>query len=182
MVDALCTVARSMVLGDPFDPSTTMGPLASGRQRETVERYVARGLEQGARLAIGGKRPAHLDRGFFFEPTVFGNVDNRSAIAQEEIFGPVLCVIPADDLNHAIDLANDSIFGLNAAVFTNDPQRALDVARRIRTGTVGHNGSRTDFSIGFGGFKQSGVGREGGVEGLEAFLESKTIVMDQRFT
>jgi betaine-aldehyde dehydrogenase len=182
MVDALCTVARSMVLGDPFDPSTTMGPLASGRQRETVERYVARGLEQGARLAIGGKRPPHLDRGFFFEPTVFGNVDNRSAIAQEEIFGPVLCVIPADDLNHAIDLANDSIFGLNAAVFTNDAQRALDVAHRIRTGTVGHNGSRTDFSIGFGGFKQSGVGREGGVEGLEAFLESKTIVMDQRFT
>lgn len=179
MVDALCEAARSMVLGNPFEPTTTTGPLASARQRETVERYVARGVEQGARLAIGGKRPAHLSRGFFFEPTVFANVDNRSAIAQEEIFGPVLCVIPANDVDHAIDLANDTIFGLNAAVFTNDAQRALEVAHRIRAGSIGHNGSRTDFSIGFGGFKQSGIGREGGVEGLDAFLESKTIVMDQ---
>jgi aldehyde dehydrogenase (NAD+) len=181
MVEALCNVAGSMVLGDPFDGATTIGPLASARQRETVERFVALGIEQGASLASGGKRPAHLSRGFFFEPTVFGNVDNRSSIAQEEIFGPVLCVIPAENASHAIELANDTIFGLNAAVFTNDAKRAMEVARSIRCGSVGHNASRTDFSIGFGGFKQSGIGREGGTEGLAAFLESKTIVMDQPY-
>ena len=105
-------------------------------------------------------------------------MDNRSTIAQEEIFGPVLCVIPYDSLDHAIELANDSDFGLNAAVFTNDQDLAVRVARRIRSGSVGHNASRTDFSIGFGGFKQSGLGREGGEEGLMAFMESKSIVLD----
>ncbi len=178
MVDALCQVARSMVLGDAFADTTTTGPLANARQRETVENYVAKGLAEGATLAIGGSRPSHLHHGFFFEPTVFGNVDNRSTIAQEEIFGPVLCVIPYDTEADAIAMANDSIYGLNAAVFTNDAQRALDIARQLRSGSVGHNGSRTDFSIGFGGFKQSGIGREGGTEGLMAFMESKTIVMD----
>lgn len=177
MVEALATIAKSIVLGDPFAATTTSGPLATARQRETVEQFVAKGVAQGAMLATGGKRPSHLDRGFFFEPTVFGNVDNRSTIAQEEIFGPVLSVIPADDEASAIQMANDTPFGLNAAVFTNDADRALHVARQIRAGTVGHNGPRTDFSIGFGGFKQSGIGREGGVEGLTAFMESKTIVM-----
>lgn len=177
MVEALADIAKSIVLGDPFAATTTSGPLATARQRETVEQFVAKGVAQGAMLATGGKRPAHLNRGFFFEPTVFGNVDNRSAIAQEEIFGPVLSVIPADDEASAIRMANDTPFGLNAAVFTNDADRALHVARQIRAGTVGHNGPRTDFSIGFGGFKQSGIGREGGVEGLTAFMESKTIVM-----
>ena len=143
-----------------------------------VERYVARGVEQGATLAVGGKRPKHLQRGFFFEPTVFGDVDNRSVIAQEEIFGPVLCVIPADDVPHAVRMANDTIFGLNAAVFTHDAQRAMELARSIQAGSVRHNASRTDFSIGFGGFRQSGIGREGGAEGLAAFLESKTVVLD----
>jgi aldehyde dehydrogenase (NAD+) len=178
MVEALCGVARSMVLGDQFDPASTAGPLATARQRETVERYVAAGIEQGATLAIGGGRPRHLERGFFFEPTVFAHVDNRSTIAQEEIFGPVLSVIAADDEAHAIEIANDTIYGLNAAVFTSNAQRALDVARQLRAGSVGHNASRTDFSVGFGGFKQSGLGREGGVEGLTAFLESKSIVLD----
>ncbi|TDF67164.1 aldehyde dehydrogenase [Cupriavidus sp. L7L] len=182
MVEALSEVARAMVLGDPFDDATTVGPLATARQRETVERYVARGIAEGATLAAGGSRPRHLERGFFFEPTVFGNVDNRSTIAQEEIFGPVLSVIPADSEAQAVELANDTIFGLNAVVFTHDTQRAQDVARRLRAGTVGHNASRTDFSIGFGGFKQSGIGREGGVEGLNAFLESKTIVLDKLLT
>ncbi|WP_433705281.1 aldehyde dehydrogenase [Paraburkholderia sacchari] len=177
MVEALSVAARRIVVGDPFAPATTSGPLATARQRETVERFVAKGIAEGATLATGGKRPAGLERGFFFEPTVFGNVDNRSTIAQEEIFGPVLSVIPADDEASAIQMANDTPFGLNAAVFTNDSARALHVARQIRSGTVGHNGPRTDFSIGFGGFKQSGIGREGGVEGLTAFMESKTIVM-----
>ena len=182
MVEALSSIAKSIVLGDPFDPNTTSGPLATARQRDTVERYVAKGLADGAILATGGHRPAHLNRGFFFEPTVFGNVDNRSTIAQKEIFGPVICVIPADDEQQAINMANDTIFGLNATVFTNDADHALSVARQIRSGTVGHNGPRTDFSIGFGGFKQSGVGREGGEDGLRAFLEPKTIVLDRPFS
>ncbi|MDS0856991.1 aldehyde dehydrogenase [Burkholderia pseudomultivorans] len=179
MVDALVEAARGMVLGDPLDDATSMGPLATAAQRDAVERLVAQGVSDGARLAIGGKRPAHLTRGFFFEPTVFANVDNRSRIAQNEFFGPVLSVIPADSEQHAIEMANDTIFGLNAAVFTHDNERALQVARRLRAGSVGHNASRTDFSIGFGGFKQSGIGREGGTGGLEAFLESKTVVLDQ---
>ncbi|WP_322029221.1 aldehyde dehydrogenase [Paraburkholderia sp. J76] len=177
MVEALSNIAKQVVVGDPFAAETTSGPLASARQRETVERFVAKGIVEGATLAAGGTRPAGLKRGFFFEPTVFGNVDNRSTIAQEEIFGPVLSVIPADDEASAIGMANDTPFGLNAAVFTNDSARALQVARQIRSGTVGHNGPRTDFSIGFGGFKQSGIGREGGVEGLTAFMESKTVIM-----
>ncbi|MBU9398768.1 aldehyde dehydrogenase [Burkholderia multivorans] len=179
MVDALVEAARGMVLGDPLDDATSMGPLATAAQRDVVERLVAQGVSDGARLAIGGKRPAHLTRGFFFEPTVFANVDNRSRIGQNELFGPVLSVIPADSEQHAIEMANDTIFGLNAAVFTHDTERALRVARRLRAGSVGHNASRTDFSIGFGGFKQSGIGREGGTGGLEAFLESKTVVLDQ---
>jgi betaine-aldehyde dehydrogenase len=177
MVEALANIAKNIVIGDPFDPNTTSGPLANARQRETVERFVAKGVAEGAKLATGGRKPPQLNRGFFFEPTVFGNVDNRSTIAQDEIFGPVLSVIPAEDEASAIRIANDTKFGLNAAVFTNDRDRALRVARQIRSGTVGHNGPRTDFSIGFGGFKQSGIGREGGVEGLTAFMESKTIVM-----
>ncbi|MFB7143153.1 aldehyde dehydrogenase [Agrobacterium deltaense] len=177
MVEVLSEIARNTVVGDPFDAATMSGPLASARQRDTVERFVARGIADGATLTAGGKRPDHLSRGFFFEPTVFANVDNSASIAQEEIFGPVLSVIPADDEASAVRMANDSPFGLNAAVFTNDRDRALHVARQLRSGTVGHNGPRTDFSIGFGGFKQSGVGREGGIEGLTAFMESKTIVM-----
>ncbi|HSV82989.1 MAG TPA: aldehyde dehydrogenase [Ramlibacter sp.] len=180
MVEALANVARGMVLGDPFDPATTAGPLATARQREVVEHYVAKGIEEGATLACGGRRPPQLERGFFYEPTVFGNVDNHCTIAREEIFGPVLSVIPAESEDHAIELANDTPFGLNAAVFTNDQGRALSVARRLRAGSVGHNASRTDFSIGFGGMKQSGIGREGGVGGLQAFLESKTIVLDKQ--
>jgi acyl-CoA reductase-like NAD-dependent aldehyde dehydrogenase len=119
-----------------------------------------------------------LERGFFVEPTVFADVDNRSAIAQEEVFGPVLAVIPADGEADAVAKANDSIYGLNAAVFTHDTDRAYAVARRLQSGTVGHNGVRTDATIAFGGFKQSGIGREGGVEGLRPFLESKTVLLD----
>lgn len=177
MVEALANIARKIVVGDPFADDTTSGPLASARQRETVERYVAKGIAEGATLVTGGKRPENPKKGYFYEPTVFANVDNRSAIAQEEIFGPVLCVIPADTEADAIRMANDTPFGLNAAVFTNDREKALQVARQLRSGTVGQNGPRTDFSIGFGGFKQSGIGREGGVEGLLAFMESKTIVL-----
>jgi acyl-CoA reductase-like NAD-dependent aldehyde dehydrogenase len=157
-----------------------MGPLAMSRQRDRVEGYIAKGKAEGARLATGGGRPKHLDHGYFIEPTVFGNVDNHSTIAREEIFGPVLSVIAADSEGQAVDIANDSIYGLNASVFTNDLERAYRTARDLRSGTVGHNSFRTDFNIAFGGFKQSGIGREGGTEGLLPFLETKTLLLDAK--
>ena len=150
------------------------------RQRDRVLGYVEKGVAEGATLATGGGRPAHLDRGWFVEPTVFANVDNSSTIAREEIFGPVLSVIPAKDEEDAVAIANDTVYGLNASVFTDDADRARSVAGRLRSGTVGHNSFRTDFSIAFGGFKQSGIGREGGTEGLLPFLETKTVILDER--
>jgi acyl-CoA reductase-like NAD-dependent aldehyde dehydrogenase len=178
-VDALASRFGKTRVGDPFDQSSEMGPLVSDRQRGRVESYIAKGREEGARLATGGGRPAHLDRGYFVEPTVFANVDNGSTIGREEIFGPVLSVIPADSEEQAIEIANETIYGLNSSVFTNDPERAYAVGRRIRAGTVGHNAFKTDFTISFGGFKQSGIGREGGTEGIYPYLEAKTIILDQ---
>jgi aldehyde dehydrogenase (NAD+) len=178
LVDALSAVFGKLKVGDPFDPTVRMGPIAMRRQRDRIEGIIERGKASGATLATGGGRPAHLDRGFFLEPTVFGDVDNHSVLAQEEIFGPVLSVIPADSEEHAIAMANDTVYGLNNSVFTNDPERAYRIARRLRSGTVGHNAWRTDFSIAFGGFKQSGMGREGGTDGLMSYLEAKTIVLD----
>ena len=177
LVDALSSSMSKIRVGDPFDAATEMGPLAMSRQRDRVETLIAKGREEGAELATGGGRPAHLDQGFYIEPTVFGNVNNDSTIAREEIFGPVLSVIPAADEQEAVELANATIYGLNASVFTNDSDRAYAVARQLRSGTVGRNSWRTDFGIAFGGFKQSGIGREGGHEGLHPFLEVKTIVL-----
>jgi acyl-CoA reductase-like NAD-dependent aldehyde dehydrogenase len=178
IVDALASRFAKIRVGDPFDAALQMGPLSSEQQRARVEGYIAKGKTE-ATLAAGGGRPSHLNRGYFVEPTLFANVENRATIAQEEIFGPVLSVIPADSEEHAIAIANDTIYGLNNSVFTNDPDRAYAVARQLRSGTVGHNSFRSDFGIAFGGFKQSGIGREGGVEGLHQFLEAKTIIMDQ---
>jgi aldehyde dehydrogenase (NAD+) len=178
MVDALSAHFAQVKVGDPFDAATQMGPLAMSRQRDRVEGYIAKGKAEGATLAVGGGRPAHLNRGYFIEPTVFGNVDNHATIAREEIFGPVLSVISADSEAQAIEIANDTVYGLNNSVFTNDVDRAFAAARRLRSGTVGHNSMRSDFSIAFGGFKQSGLGREGGVEGLHPFLEAKTVILD----
>ena len=180
MVEALSSKFGAVRVGDPFESDTQIGPLAMRRQRDRIEQLIAQGVAEGATLASGGKRPQHLPRGFFIEPTVFGNVDNRSTVAKEEFFGPVLGVIAADSEDHAVDLANDTIYGLNNSVFTNDADRAYQVARRLRSGMVGHNTFRADLSIAFGGFKQSGVGREGGVEGLLPFLESKTIILDAK--
>lgn len=180
MFDALSAAFGKVQVGDPFDPATRMGPLATARQRERVEGFIAGARDAGARLGTGGGRPAGLDRGFFVEPTVFGNVDPNATIAREEIFGPVLSIIPAENEEDAVRIANDSIFGLNNAVFTNDTERAYSVARALRSGTVGHNGLRLDFTIAFGGFKQSGVGREGGVEGLKPYLETKTVLLQGR--
>jgi aldehyde dehydrogenase (NAD+) len=178
LVDALSALFGMLKVGDPFDPAVRMGPVAMRRQRDRIEGIIARGKASGATLATGGGRPAHLDRGFFLEPTVFGHVDNHSVLAQEEIFGPVLSVIPAESEDDAISMANDTVYGLNNSVFTNDVDRAYRVARRLRSGTVGHNTFRTDFSIAFGGFKLSGIGREGGTEGLKSYLETKTVVLD----
>ena len=181
LVDALSAAFAAIKVGDPFKAETQMGPLASEIQRTRVEDYIAAGKAEGATLATGGGRPAHLNRGYFVEPTVFGNVDNNSTIAREEIFGPVVSVIAADDEAQAVQIANDTIFGLNAAIFTNDLERAYAAAREIRSGTVGHNSFRTDFGIAFGGFKQSGVGREGGAEGPFEFSSGKPkpILMDE---
>ena len=179
MVEALAAAFGAMRVGDPFDAASQMGPLVAERQRDRVLGYIAKGIDEGGVLATGGGRPAHLPKGYYVEPTVFGNVDNRSTIAQEEIFGPVLSVIPAENEDDAIRIANDTIYGLNASVFTDDVDRARDVARRLRSGTVGHNAFKTDFTIAFGGFKQSGLGREGGTEGLLPFLETKTVILDE---
>lgn len=178
LVDALAERLAGFRVGDPFDSETQMGPLASERQLARVQEYVERGVAEGARLVTGGKRPKHLERGWFIEPTLFAEVKNSSSIAQEEIFGPVLTVIPSDSEDGSIALANDTIYGLNNSVFTDDVDRAVAIARRLRSGTVGHNAFRTDFGIAFGGFKQSGVGREGGAEGLSAYLETKTIILE----
>jgi acyl-CoA reductase-like NAD-dependent aldehyde dehydrogenase len=178
LVEALAARFAKVRVGDPFDPQSQMGPLVAERQRDRVLGYVAKGVEEGGKLVVGGGRPAHLDRGWFVEPTVFAEVDNGSTIAQEEIFGPVLTVIPAADERDAVRLANDTIYGLNASVFTDDVDRAREVAGQLRSGTVGHNNFRTDFGIAFGGFKQSGIGREGGTEGLLPFLETKTVILE----
>jgi len=178
LVDALAGAFSQVRVGDPFDSQSQMGPLAAERQRDRVEGYIAKGLEQGGKLVTGGGRPKHLDKGWYVEPTVFANVDNSHTIAQEEIFGPVLTVIPADDEDDAVRIANDTIYGLNASVFTQDADRALAVARQIRSGTVGHNAFRTDFGMAFGGFKQSGIGREGGKDGLLPYLETKTVILN----
>lgn len=176
LADALAANFAAVRVGSPFDPESQMGPLAMSRQRDRVEHYIAKGVEEGAKLLTGGGRPQHLDRGYFVEPTVFANVDNSHTIAREEIFGPVLSVIPVDDEDSAVRVANDTIYGLNASVFTSDPDRAHAVARQLRSGTVGINGFRIDFGIAFGGYRQSGVGREGGREGLLPYLEVKTIL------
>jgi len=177
-LEALASAFSQVRVGDPFDAATQMGPLAAQRQRDRVEGYISQGIADGATLATGGGRPAGLDRGWYVEPTVFGNVDNHSVIAQDEIFGPVLSVIPADDEQDAVRIANDTIYGLNASVFTSDVNRARQVAAQLRSGTVGHNAFRSDLGIAFGGFKQSGIGREGGREGLLPFLEVKTVILE----
>jgi len=179
LLEAMAAIFGALRVGDPFAAETDMGPLAFSRQRDRVEQFIASGLAEGATLVTGGGRPSHLNRGFYVEPTVFGDVDSSMTVAQQEIFGPVICVIPADSDQQAVDIANDSVFGLNASVFTNDTRRAYAISRRLRSGTVGHNGDFTDMKIAFGGFKQSGIGREGGVEGLRSFLETKVVVLDE---
>jgi betaine-aldehyde dehydrogenase len=176
VTDALVEQVRALKVGDALDPATEVGPLVAERQRERVEGYIRIGQEEGAKVAIGGGRPAGLDSGWFVEPTVFVDVDNGMRIAREEIFGPVLSVIPYDGEEDAVRIANDSDYGLCGAVFTADNDRGVKVARQVRTGTYMVNSNiPIDFSSPFGGYKASGVGREFGEDGLELFLEKKTI-------
>jgi len=174
---AAVSAGLSMVkVGDPAEPDTVMGPLISEAQRSKVEALIATGVEQGAEIAFGGGRPA-LEKGFFVEPTLFVDVDNSMDIARKEFFGPVGVIIPFDDDDHAVRLANDSEYGLGGSVYASDPVRALAIARRIRTGFVSLNGGGGGVTphIPFGGYKQSGLGREWGEAGLEEYLQTKAI-------
>jgi len=178
LAEAIAGVMKGIKIGHSEDPETQLGPVAMKRQLERVEMYVEEGRKSGADLVTGGGRPAHMNKGYFIEPTLFANVDNKSRIAQEEIFGPVLCLIPAEDEEDAIRLANESDFGLNGSVLTNDADAAYRIARRMRAGGFGQNGMKLEFGLPFGGFKQSGLGREGGEEGLWPYIETKTILLD----
>jgi aldehyde dehydrogenase (NAD+) len=173
--DALAEAVAAYRVGDPQDAETQCGPLVAERQRERVEGYIAKGQSEGATLVVGGGRPAGFDKGYFVEPTLFADVDNSMTIAQEEIFGPVLSLIPYDSEDDAVAIANDSNYGLSGTVWTGDVEKGIDIARRVRTGTYTVNGFGMDFGSPFGGFKTSGVGRELGPEGLAAYLEDKTI-------
>jgi len=175
MADAMMA---SVTYGDPWDASNLQGPLISAKQRARVLGYIEKGKAQGARLVRGGGVPAHLATGYFVEPTLFADVDPKATIAQEEIFGPVLCVIPYDDDDDAVRIANDSIYGLSGAVTSASEERALAVAKRVRTGTLMVNGGFWNSpDVPFGGYRQSGVGRENGAEGFEEYLEVKAIAL-----
>ena len=175
LLDAMVPALEGMTIGDPTDDGTALGPLAAERQRDRVEDYIRIGRAEGARLVTGGGRPPGLDKGFYVQPTVFADVRNDMRIAREEIFGPVLCVLPFDDIDEAVDIANDSDYGLSGAVYAADGELAESVARRVRTGQISINGWEMCVVQPFGGFKQSGIGREGNVEGLRAYLEPKLI-------
>ncbi len=175
-VEKLIDAFENIKYGDPTDVQNSMGPLINATQQNRVLRYIEKGKQEGATLAFGGGIPKHLECGYFVEPTLFTDVDNSMTIAREEIFGPVLCVIPYEDDDDAVRIANDSIYGLSGAVNSASQERALAVAHRLRTGTIGVNGGMW-FSpdAPFGGYKQSGVGREMGVQGFEEYLETKVV-------
>lgn len=177
LAEAVREQLAQVTVGHPDDPAARMGPLAMARQRDRVEDYVAIARNEGANLALGGTRTKSMDKGWYFDPTLFTGVDPSMRIAQEEVFGPVLCMLRAADEAEAVHVANNSDFGLYGAVFTADAERAYRVARAVRTGTVAHNGFLFDPSLPFGGFKHSGIGREGGEAGLLSFTETKSIIL-----
>jgi aldehyde dehydrogenase (NAD+) len=168
-------VSKNVKIGNPADPQVLLGPLIREERRLKVEEYIASGKEQGAMLATGGGRPKHLAKGFFLEPTIFAGVRNDMRIAQEEIFGPVLSVIPYKDEEEAIRIANDTRYGLGATVLTNDIPKAMAMAKRLRAGTVSINLGGPPRNTPFGGFKESGIGREGGMWGMDEYTEIMTV-------
>jgi aldehyde dehydrogenase (NAD+) len=175
-VDLLKTAFENVPYGDPTDPSNIMGPLINARQRDRVLGYIEKGKAEGAKIVVGGGRPAQFEKGYYVEPTLFVDVDPAATIAQEEIFGPVLCVLRYDGDDDAVRIANDSMYGLSGSVTSASVERAEAVARRIRTGTVSVNGGMWfGPDSPFGGYRQSGNGREHGVEGFEEYLETKTL-------
>lgn len=175
IVEALADWAAKQIIGNPLDPAVTIGPMANERQLDRVRQYIDIALNENARLVHGGKRPAGSTRGWFIEPTIFADVANTDRVAREEIFGPVVTVIPYEDEDEAVSMANDSDFGLAGSVWTTDESRGIDIARRVRTGTFGVNYYVNDFDAPFGGVKGSGIGRELGPEGFHEFLEFKSI-------
>lgn len=176
VLGAVSAMASALPVGDPMDPTTFIGPLVSQRQRDRVESYIEEGKASGATVVTGGGRPDR-ESGWFISPTVFGGVDNSSVIAREEIFGPVLSVIPYGDVDEAVSLANDSDYGLGGSIWTTDVDKGLDIARRVETGSVGVNFYDLDLGAPFGGVKASGVGRELGPEGLAAYYQFKSIYL-----
>ncbi|KQU38430.1 MULTISPECIES: aldehyde dehydrogenase [unclassified Rhodococcus (in: high G+C Gram-positive bacteria)] len=181
VVEAIGHFADSYVLGDPLDAATTMGPMATSGHRDKVLGYIDIAKNSGARLVAGGDRPAHLDRGWFVQPTVFADVDNGDRLAREEVFGPVMALIPFEDDADAVRMANDSNYGLGGSVWSADEDRALAVARQVRTGTIGLNYYTLDLGAPFGGFKDSGLGRELGPEGINAYLEYQSVYASTRY-
>lgn len=177
-VAALAKVVNAIKVGDPADSATEQGPLVSQRQQERVLGYIESGIAEGATLVAGGLgMPEGFGEGAFVRPTLFANVRNDMKIAREEIFGPVVCVIPYKDINDAIAIANDSPYGLSGGVWSRDTDKALDVARQIKAGGISINGQYPDFRAPFGGYKQSGIGREFGAEGISVYMEHKSISM-----
>jgi aldehyde dehydrogenase (NAD+) len=181
LLEGMEALVTSMPVGDPHDEATQIGPLVSARQRDNVEGYISSGRAQGASVVVGGGRPKDLDRGWFVEPTVFAGVTPEMTIAQEEIFGPVVAVMTYDDESEAIAIANNSAYGLHGAVFTNDLEHGLQVATRIRTGVVELNGNSIGLHAPYGGFKQSGIGRENGPEGLDSYTELRSVGLPADF-
>ncbi|MFQ6200588.1 aldehyde dehydrogenase family protein, partial [Streptomyces sp. NPDC000405] len=167
--------ASALTVGDPLDLATQVGPLVARRQQQRNLDYIRIGQEEGAKILTGGGRPAGLERGWYVEPTLFGDVDNAMRIAREEIFGPVICLLPYGDEAEALKIANDSEYGLSGSVWTADTAHGIEVARQVRTGTYSVNTFSLDMLGPFGGYKNSGLGREFGPEGYDAYLEHKMI-------
>jgi aldehyde dehydrogenase (NAD+) len=177
-LDAARLMASMITYGDPFDPAVLASPLITEGQLRRVMGYIERGQAEGARLVVGGRRPdGELAGGNFVTPTIFADVHNAMTIAQEEIFGPVLAVLPFDDEDEAVRIANDTEYGLGAGIYTSDARRAFRLARRLRAGTVGINGFQIEPHLPFGGFQQSGLGREGGQSAFESYTELKSVLM-----